>query len=100
MHSIWNIVRGASNKWKMIGISLNFKTDKLEIINQSDISRGNPEMCFAVLIEEWLKRCSPPSEPPTVDALVAALREEGEEIIANTLAKTEIITKKKVNSIF
>ena len=74
---------GIRYKWFKIGTQLNFKPDVLKSIEgkyKSEDDRYLPE-----LIEMWLKRTEP---KPTWAALVAALREIGEEGLAD-----DIITK-------
>ena len=68
-------VKRASRKWREIGAVLKFSKESLDAIEASTSTEG-PVACFTELLTRWLKRAPPKYSPPTLEALLDALRDD------------------------
>ena len=83
LQPLLSFVKCAAKKWRKIGACLNFENGVLNEIEAS-ISNKEAVACFSELLTLWLKHALPKLSPPTLGALLEALRnfEVGEYPIA------------------
>ena len=80
LDSLWE----ARTRWFYIGIQLDMKTSRLNVIRNN--CHNEADLCFTEMLTEWLKQMNP---PPMWEALVDALKSQmvGEEGLADTIEK-------------
>ena len=84
LKAVRNSLCDASAKWMDIGIELDMKVARLEVINHN--KQGEAGACLTAMLTDWLKQTTP---SPTWEALVDALktRAVGCEQLADTIEK-------------
>ena len=80
-----SIMKNVVSKWREVGVCLGFKNYELTAIEQQFLSAEGDTRYFRVMLSQWL-RCTPSIHScPTLETLVAVLRNTGEEKTANIL---------------
>jgi len=90
-----DLLRSASPQWRFIGAALGFLNSTLKIIQSNPllIPEG-PLGYFQEMLSQWLKWAPPNHSLPTLEALVSALRDTGEERLAYDLWKSFMHARK------
>ena len=89
------MTRKAADRWRAIGIELGFKKYELDDMllssrnhlyeesrSYGDEMYYGKEVCYAAMLRRWLDWAPPNHSPPTLSALVAAMRAVGMESVA------------------
>jgi len=92
LFNLLTIIDGAAPKWKTVGNFLGVINSELATIEQKPllISEGSTGY-FREMLSQWLKQGPPKHDWPSVESLVSALRNAGEEKAAHDLREKHLL---------
>ena len=95
-----SIMKNAVSKWREVGLCLGFKNYELTAIEKQFLSAEGDTHYFREMLSQWL-RCIPSIHScPTLETLVAVLRNAGEEKTAKILQEKYQLKSSKCISYF
>ena len=92
LFNLLTIIDGAAPKWKTVGIFLGILNSELATIEQKPllISEGSTGY-FREMLSQWLEHGPPKHDWPSIESLVSALRNVGEERAARDLQEKYLL---------